>query len=280
MIARSISLFIGAALLTACSIRTAPIPVAEPIRPQLVEAEAPEAIAPQPATRRASVETPAEPEPDAAALENSAPLPIPQRDILPIRFYPDAHLVMQADLLSDNEARVNQARLLIESAPQDYPPYLYAALSDALARAGAREEAQFWYYTSELRARYDANRCNLSTSAERHVRVLTEVYGKGFALDAIERPKAVAETLASVIAFDAGTDNRYDPRWIYYLPVDAEPYNGRETNVPPADAACQPEERWPLIKEATRLAYQREMASRVPGFEVRRTALLSRQPGG
>lgn len=213
---------------------------------------------------------------EAAPLE---PLPVPVRDDLPHAYYPDDHRSLQVELESGEAERVALARTAIEEAPEAYPPYLYASLSEALLAGGERQEAAFWYYASQLRAKYDANRCNLSPVAERHTRVLSEVYGKDIARDALERPSRTAETIADVIRFDEDTPNTYDPRWVYYLPIEAQEGSALPKQELVGEAICQPEDRWPLIKDTTRMAFEREMSALIPGFvPARRTAFLRSTP--
>ena len=213
---------------------------------------------------------------DRAAIASPAPLPLAPRADLPAAYFPDLHRSLQAELASGEAARIASARRAIEADPAVYPPYLLASLSDALVDAGERERAAFWFYASHLRARYDANRCNLSPVSERQVRLLAETYGRGVAGDALENPRGTAATLDAVMDFDAATPNTYDPRWVYYLPATVAPVPRGAGMAPPPEALCQPEDRWPLIKDATRIAFARDMAAMIPAFVPSRTA--ARQP--
>lgn len=277
MLKRLLAMTWGVVGLAACAIRPADVRP-DPVLPaQLAEAAPKEAS--QDAKPLAVTETMAAravvPAKAEAAPRPLEPLPLPPRGGLPEAFYPDAHRSLQVELASNDVARVALARAAIEAEPQAYPPYLYAALSQALLDGGERQEASFWYYASQLRARYDANRCNLSPSAERHARLLGDIYGKDIARDAIEQPARMAETVSDVLRFDEDTPNTYDPRWVYYLPLERDDVERPPNEVPPLAANCQPEDRWPLIKDATRMAYEREMAALIPGFTpARRTAAL------
>ncbi|NRA30345.1 MAG: hypothetical protein HRU11_08785 [Parvularculaceae bacterium] len=208
--------------------------------------------------------------PDAGIVSRVQP---PRRG-LPLAFFPDDHLMVQADLKSGDARRVSLARTAIENRPQAYPPYLYAALSEALLETGEADDAAFWYYASRVRTKFDANRCNLSPSSAEHERILGSVYGREISRRAFEEPDAVAKTLTDALRFDDETSNEYDPRWIYYLPMSPERGVKVALPVPPSDALCQPEDRWPLIKDATRLAFQREIAATMPSLTAGRTAAL------
>ncbi|MEM1410211.1 MAG: hypothetical protein AAGG79_05635 [Pseudomonadota bacterium] len=216
---------------------------------------------------------------DAPDLQQLAEEPsIPVRRGLPEAYFPDSNLALQQDLSSDDPTRVRGARDLIEADPEAFPPYLYAALSDALFRKGEKDAASFWFYASQLRIRYDANRCNLSSAPEEHARILAEIYGAPITKALFEEPERAAATLGDVLLFDASVGNNYDPRWIYYLPVEGEgAASGAApaTKLPPSEATCQPKDRWPLIKDATRMAYERDMMELLPPIPPgRRTASL------
>lgn len=64
----------------------------------------------------------------------------------------------------------------ILKAPENYfPPTLYA-LSHVLFNQGRKDEAVFWFYAGQLRARSDANKA-LDRSARQAVSALNQQYG-------------------------------------------------------------------------------------------------------
>jgi len=54
----------------------------------------------------------------------------------------------------------------IKKNPQNYAPPVLYQLSETLLMQGNKDEAAFWFYAGQLRARYDALRCVDKTAAQ------------------------------------------------------------------------------------------------------------------
>lgn len=141
----------------------------------------------------------------------------------------------------------------IEAAPARYaPPALYA-LSRALFDDGRKDDAAFWFYAAQLRARFDANRC-ADGSARAAVDALNGEYGAPVNRYMFQRLDALEALVPKVIEWDRATPHEYDARWINRHGMGAFPGGG--------DAALSlPQDQWETIAERTRDEY-------LAGFEA------------
>src|SRR5215831_8856005 len=64
----------------------------------------------------------------------------------------------------------------IKAGPDKYAPPAFYALSYVLLQRGDKDDAAFWFYAGQLRARFDANRC-ADVSAREAVAVLNQQFG-------------------------------------------------------------------------------------------------------
>lgn len=53
----------------------------------------------------------------------------------------------------------------VRNAPQKYAPPVFYVMSQALFAQGHCDDAAFWFYAGQLRARYDATRCADATAS-------------------------------------------------------------------------------------------------------------------
>ncbi|MGF1512554.1 MAG: hypothetical protein ACFB5Z_02490 [Elainellaceae cyanobacterium] len=145
------------------------------------------------------------------------------------------------ELLTGSESSIEA----VLTSPDDFnPPVLYA-LSRALFESGREEEAMFWFYTGQLRARSDANK-SLDVSARAAVDVLNREFGtpiNQYAFGDIERLRSTVE---AVVARDRAASRSYDPRWILLHGMDA--FSGETIRF-------EPESQWLEIDEQTRVDY-------------------------
>lgn len=92
------------------------------------------------------------------------------------------------------------------------PPVLYA-LSRELYNQGKKDKATFWFYTAQLRARYDANLC-LDNSAKQAVSILNNEYGPDINKYAFQNIDSLEKTVTKVVDFVRTNEEDYDHRWI------------------------------------------------------------------
>ena len=114
---------------------------------------------------------------------------------------------------NENIAIRDNAIATIIRNPELYNPTVFYKLSENLFQQGKKEDALFWFYAGQLRARYDANRCADET-ARSAVSVLNENYGPSINKYAFENLDKFEKIIANVIEFDKNTKHLYDQRWI------------------------------------------------------------------
>ena len=109
-----------------------------------------------------------------------------------------------------------QRKSIIEAilkSPNDFnPPVLYA-LSRELFQQSNKDEATFWFYTGQLRARYDANLC-MDNSAKQAVSILNDEYGPEINKYAFQDIDKLKKTVIKVVDFVRTNNENYDHRWI------------------------------------------------------------------
>lgn len=137
----------------------------------------------------------------------------------------------------------------ITTAPDGYaPPVLYEVAS-ALFADGRKDEAMFWFYLGQLRARSDSNKLN-DASGQRTVAVFNERHGSRINRHAFKDLNKLRKVVGDVIAWDRTHQRTYDPRWI------TDGAGGRSGEL-------FDERRWPRIDDAAREKYQRDFEDAV-----------------
>ncbi len=159
------------------------------------------------------------------------------------------HNKVVATLLNGEDKEVKQK--LVDSilkTPNIYnPPVLYA-LSRELYIQNKMDEAAFWFYTAQLRARYDANLC-MDSTARKGVGILNNRYGTEINKYAFLDIDNLEKIVKKVVSFVKNNDENYDHRWINLNGMDAmraamDPgFNITELSAP--------KETWPAIKKKT-----------------------------
>jgi|JI10StandDraft_1071094.scaffolds.fasta_scaffold269079_2 hypothetical protein len=116
--------------------------------------------------------------------------------------------------LTSQDAKIRDVAISdVLSKPNKYaPPTLYL-LSRVLFAAGRKSEAVRWFYTGQLRARYDANRCADQT-ARQAVAVLNREFGPEINKYAFTDKKLLKEAVFAALAFVTDNSEDYDHRWI------------------------------------------------------------------
>ncbi len=116
-------------------------------------------------------------------------------------------------LQSEDKKQKKQTMETVLKNPNDFnPPVLYV-LSQELFLQGNKDEATFWFYVAQLRARYDANLC-MDNSAKQAVSVLNNVYGPNINKYAFQDINKLDKTVNYVVEFVRANKENYDHRWI------------------------------------------------------------------
>ena len=156
-------------------------------------------------------------------------------------------------LLSDkNDNIVSKTIVSIKENSENFAPPVLYELSRALFSLNKKDEAAFWFYAGQLRARFDADRCP-DISARQAVSVLNQEYGTPINQYAFQDISKFESIIHSVVEWDRATPHNYDHRWINLHGLDAtlsamgEPSNNTSLSLPT--------EQWEEIAENARKKY-------------------------
>lgn len=156
------------------------------------------------------------------------------------------------DLAQGTDAVRAQTVREVVAAPQNYAPPVFYVLSSLLFKAGLKDDAVFWFYAGQLRARFDANRCN-DASARSAVSALNEQYGAPINEYAFQDTDKLLTQVEKVVAWDRATPHEYDQRWINLSGMGATTSAMGEAGQ--ATPLSLPEAQWEAIAEKTRADY-------------------------
>jgi hypothetical protein len=153
------------------------------------------------------------------------------------------------EILSSKKRKQKQETVdAVLSNPHSYnPPVLYA-LSKELFQQGKKDDASFWFYVAQLRARYDANLC-LDNSAKQAVAVLNNAYGPEINKYAFQDMDKLRKMVEKVVEFVRLNEETYDHRWINLHGMGAvmaglgDEKKGTELS--------RPKDQWEAIKKKT-----------------------------
>ncbi len=135
--------------------------------------------------------------------------------------------------------------------PGNYNPAVLYALSDALFRSDRKDDAVYWFYLGQLRARSDANKA-LDVSARQAVSVLNQRYGKQINQYSFKDTERLRLTVSKVISTDQSMPRDYDARWIALHGIDA--FGSDKVRFVPRN-------QWKAINDKTRLQYNKDFNS-------------------
>ena len=138
----------------------------------------------------------------------------------------------------------------ILSAPNVYTPLSLYTLSRVLFNEDRKVEAVRWFYTGQLRARYDANRCADET-ARQLVDGLNQLIGPEINKYAFADKKLLWAEVMNAIEFVSKNPEEYDHRWINLHGMAA--FASSESSSLPLSL---PKSQWPKIKEKTIAEYK------------------------
>lgn len=85
----------------------------------------------------------------------------------------------------------------VRANPQKYAPPAFYVLSHALFAQNQCDDAAFWFYAGQLRARYDATRCADATAGSA-VDVLNDNYGTPINQYMFQRPTELKALIPKV----------------------------------------------------------------------------------
>jgi hypothetical protein len=141
----------------------------------------------------------------------------------------------------------------IKDRPENFAPPVFYVLSNVLFERGEKDDATFWYYAGQLRARFDANRCADAT-ARQAVRELNRRFGQEINQYAFQDMSKLEALIPRVVEWDRRTPHRYDHRWINLHGMEAmrSSLGGRSGAL---TALSAPEEEWEKMAEKTREDY-------------------------
>jgi len=153
------------------------------------------------------------------------------------------------EILNGEDKTLKQQTVdLIIKNPNNYNPPVIYALSKELFDNDQKEEATFWFYVAQLRARYDANLC-LDKTAKQGVAILNNEYGPNINNYAFKNVEFLKKTVTKVVDFVKGNDENYDHRWLNLHGMDAV-IAGMDENSEKKELS-KPKNEWPKIKQTT-----------------------------
>lgn len=167
----------------------------------------------------------------------------------------DVQLANQAIAALQGGSDAERARAIeaVLAAPQRYAPAVFYVLSQALFAQDRKDDAAFWFYAGQLRARYDANRC-ADVSARQAVAVLNQEYGTPINKYMFKDFAKLEALIPKVVDWDRKTPHDYDHRWINLHGMAAMIESLDSTAGKPQPLSL-PRAQWNAIAEKTRTEY-------------------------
>ena len=129
--------------------------------------------------------------------------------------------------------------------PNYYNPPVIYALSRELFIQDKKDEAAYWFYLAQLRARYDANLC-MDNSAKQAVSVLNNEFGPDINKYAFQDIDKLEKTVTNVVDFVRANEESYDHRWINLHGMDA--ISSSMDDKSEKNELSQPKKKWKKIK--------------------------------
>lgn len=149
------------------------------------------------------------------------------------------------------EEQSNTATEILNN-PHIYNPTALYALSAFLFKTDKKEDACFWFYVAQLRARFDANLC-LDNSAKSGVAVLNQTFGPQINKYIFQDIEQLKNIVKKVVEYVKNNEEKYDHRWLALHGMDAIMSGLDEEDVKSRKTAkiIEPESKWAKIKEKT-----------------------------
>ena len=158
------------------------------------------------------------------------------------------------EVLAKGDAEEKQRAIQrIKDHPENFAPPVFYVLSNVLFQRGEKDDAAFWFYAGQLRARFDANRC-ADVSARQAVGALNQRFGPEINQYAFQDIPKLEALIPRIVEWDRGTPHRYDHRWINLHGMGAV-MSGLDTKKEASTFLSVPAEEWEKIAEKTRDDY-------------------------
>ena len=151
-------------------------------------------------------------------------------------------------LKGENQKSKKKMIDIILNNSNDYNPPVIYALSKELYNQDKKDEAMYWFYVAQLRARYDANLC-MDNSAKQGVSILNNEYGSEINEYAFKDLDKLEKTVTSVTAFVRSNEENYDHRWLNLHGMWAIMAGLEEQSE--TKELSQPKDKWVEIKKKT-----------------------------
>lgn len=140
------------------------------------------------------------------------------------------------------------AAMIVSQNPNKYSPPVLYVLAAMLFEDAKQNEAMYWFYLAQLRARYDANRCADET-ARQAITILNNGFGPPINEYAFKHTDQLKITIANVVKFVQENEELYDNRWINLHGMDAM-IGSLSSNKKKTELSF-PKKDWPKIKKET-----------------------------
>ncbi len=151
-------------------------------------------------------------------------------------------------LLADTNANHSRSALIdsVERNANNYTPPVLYVLSNLLFSQKKYNEACYWFYLAQLRARYDVNRCTDKTA---NAETYNENFGPVINEYAFHHLDSLKIIVLKVVNFERINEERYDQRWINLTGMDAMTASLGDK---PVDKKLSIDKnQWPVIKKKT-----------------------------
>ena len=157
------------------------------------------------------------------------------------------------ELLGNKNKKKKQAAIdSVLANPNSFNPTVTYLLSNIVLEQDKKNEAMFWFYLSQVRARVDANICKDNT-AKQAVSILNMTYGPAINKIAFLNLDTLKVIIEKVVAFTKLNEETYDRRWINLHGMDAV-ISGLDKDSK-QNQTSEPFDKWADIKKTTVESY-------------------------
>lgn len=177
---------------------------------------------------------------NASSTQQSAQQPTPKGEFAQIDIQRSQD--MMDEIAGGNGDAINK----VLEQPNDYAPPVLYLISAIMFDNEYRDQALFWFYTAQLRARSDANKAS-DKSTHNAVTRYNQQFGRQIIPYATSNPDKLAGIVNQSLEWDSQQTRNYDPRWIALQGRDML----TETRV-----GFAPKDKWTEIDALTRSQYR------------------------
>jgi hypothetical protein len=147
---------------------------------------------------------------------------IVNHEVEPVGVYTEINMKSDTKICMQLLDSTNRNRLTlidsVEDNPNVYTPPVLYVLSAALFLIKKFDDAAFWFYVAQLRARYDVNRCADRTA---NATQYNQTFGPSINQYALQNLDNLELIVKKVVEFVRVNDEKYDQRWINLSGMDA-----------------------------------------------------------